>query len=143
MLEDAYVCCRVVLGHQPSRVTGFEIAPRLKSLHLKGFDASIQFSFPTANLVLFYDERPISGDQLDPVYRKIVKSSPKLLSFSYHDYAFTPRRIGLAPSHPRVTSQSIQSLSVSSSNLLRRVDVPALREVVLTNHMETIRLAMR
>ncbi|KAK0227313.1 hypothetical protein EDD85DRAFT_853304 [Armillaria nabsnona] len=136
LLTDVYLDSRPDSGSRRrdlSPITGFEIAPRLKSLHLKGLDASIRFSFPTANLVLFCDQQPVSGDQLDPVYTKIVKFSPKLLSFSYHDYAFIPRRIGLPPSHPRVTSQSIQSLSVSSPNLLRRVDVPALREVVLTN----------
>ncbi|PBK84580.1 hypothetical protein ARMGADRAFT_605869 [Armillaria gallica] len=131
LLEDAYVCCRVVLGQQPSRVTGFEIAPRLKSLRLEDIDADVQFPFPTANLVSYNDERSFAGDQLNPEYVRIFKSSPKLLSFSFHDGVTTTGHIGPPSSHPRVTSRSIQALSVSSANLLCIIDVPALREVVL------------
>ncbi|SJL12664.1 uncharacterized protein ARMOST_16095 [Armillaria ostoyae] len=131
LLEDAYVHCRAVLGQQPSRVTGFEIAPRLKSLRLDGIDADVQFPFPTANLVSYKDERSFAGDQLNPEYVRIFKSSPKLLSFSFHDSVHTTRHIGPPSSQPRVTSRSIQALSVSSATLLRIIDVPALREVVL------------
>ncbi|KAK0227315.1 hypothetical protein EDD85DRAFT_940190 [Armillaria nabsnona] len=131
LLTGAYLQCQPEAGRQPVPITAFEIAPRLKNLELKGFHPEIQIQFPTASLVSFCDGRWLAGDQFNRVYTRIVKSSPKLLSLSYHDHANVPRRITLAPSHPRVTSQSIQTLSVSSANFLGTINVPALREVVL------------
>ncbi|KAK0443290.1 hypothetical protein EV421DRAFT_543283 [Armillaria borealis] len=132
LLTDAYLQCLPEAGHHSDPITAFEIAPRLKFLRLKGFDPAVKVPFPTANLVSLSDERPFAGDQFNPVYTRIVKYSPKLLSLSYHDHANTHRRITLPPSHPRVTSLSIQTLSVSSANFLRTIYVPVLREVILT-----------
>ncbi len=131
LLTDAYLQCQPEASRQQVPITAFEIAPLLKNLELKGFHPEIQIRFPTASLVSFCDGRWFAGDQFNRVYTRIVKSSPKLLSLSYHDHANVPRRITLPPSHSRVTSQSIQTLSVSSANFLRTINVPALREVVL------------
>ncbi|KAK0458330.1 uncharacterized protein EV420DRAFT_1643220 [Desarmillaria tabescens] len=132
LLTDAYVKCWPYLENHLAPITAFEIAPRLRNLHAKGIHRQAQVIFPASNLISFYDERPFAGDLLTPEYVDIIRSSPKLLSFSYHDYAGAPVPPGLLPAHPCVISQSIQTLSVSSACFMRSVELPALREVVLT-----------
>ncbi|KAK0458354.1 uncharacterized protein EV420DRAFT_1480080 [Desarmillaria tabescens] len=132
LLTDAYVKCWSYLENHSAPITAFEIAPRLRNLHLKGIHRQAQITFPASNLISFYDERPFAGDLLTPEYVDIIRSSPKLLSFSYHNYADAPVPPGLLPAHPRVISQSIQTFSVSSACFMRSVELPALREVVLT-----------
>ncbi|KAK0186901.1 hypothetical protein F5146DRAFT_1162700 [Armillaria mellea] len=129
-LEDAHVHCHAVMGQQPSSVTGFEIAPRLKSLHLTGIADRVRFSFPTTNLISFHDERAFDKADRYAEYIRIVRSSPNLISLSVHD-----RRLHLTitphPSDSRITSESIQALSVSSATFMGMLDVPSLHEVVL------------
>ncbi len=62
LLEDAYVRCHAVLGQQSSRITGFEIAPRLKRLRPEGINVNILIPFLTANLISFIDDRLFVGD---------------------------------------------------------------------------------
>lgn len=130
-LTDVYLQCERQTDYQPVPITAFEIAPRLKNIHLKGIHPEVEILFPTANLVSFCDGRFFLGDQFNPVYTRIVKSSPKLLSLTYHNYTISSWHPTFPLPPSRVTSQSIQTLSVSSADFLRTIDVPALREVVL------------
>ncbi|KAK0230573.1 hypothetical protein IW262DRAFT_1291662 [Armillaria fumosa] len=67
-------------------IHAFEIAPSLQVLHLRGMHPKANISFPTVNLISFSDDRPWSGDRMDPEYLGAVKSALKLRSFSYIDH---------------------------------------------------------
>ncbi|KAK0433206.1 hypothetical protein EV421DRAFT_1446053 [Armillaria borealis] len=98
LLRDMdFGCCR----DPPSDdVRAFEIAPKLENLHLKGMHREANIPFPASNLVSFSDTRPFAGDQLTLTYLDVVKSAPKLLSFSYNDYGVQSLNIHPVPDPP-------------------------------------------
>ncbi|PBK60624.1 hypothetical protein ARMSODRAFT_722460 [Armillaria solidipes] len=132
LLTDVYLKCWRMTGRPSDHITAFEIAPKLRHLYLRNLHPDIRIHFPTANLVSFYDERLFGGNRRVLEYVDIVKSSLNLLSFSYHDYAYVPLPPGSQPAHPRAISQSMQTLSVSLALFMQSVELPVLREVVLT-----------
>ncbi len=123
-LTDVYVQCPPYPGHRSYPITAFEIAPKLRNIHLKGVHSNVHIFFPTVNQRSFWDDRLI------PEYVDIIKSSLNLLSFSYHNY-YEQLPYGSQLTLPIAIGQSIQTLSVSSAMFMRSVKLPALREVVL------------
>ncbi|KAK0476161.1 hypothetical protein IW261DRAFT_1595183 [Armillaria novae-zelandiae] len=125
--------------HKPPSgdIYAFEIAPKLEILHLKGMYEKANILFPTSNLVSFLDERPFAGDWLTPTYLAVVKSAPKLLSFSYHDYSDRSSNVHpvLDPLGP-VMASSLEELSASSPSFLSSLVLPSLKEVTLTTAYE-------
>ncbi|SJL11131.1 uncharacterized protein ARMOST_14534 [Armillaria ostoyae] len=134
-LRDMYIDC---IHNPPSGdIRAFEIAPKLEILHLKGMHEEANILFPASNLVSFLDARPFAGDRLTPTYLAVVKSAPKLLSFSYNDYGVQSLNIHpvLDPPSP-VMASSVEELSASSPNFLRSLVLPSLKEVTLTTMYE-------
>ncbi|KAK0447841.1 uncharacterized protein EV420DRAFT_861913 [Desarmillaria tabescens] len=128
-LRDMYLDC--FRGSPSGDIHAFEIAPRLEILHLKGMHPGARISFPTNNLVSFSDERPFAGDRRTLEYLDIVKSSPKLHSFSYNDYGGS--LISIPFTIPdKIVSESIEELSTSSPSFMRSLVLPSLKEVTLT-----------
>ncbi|PBK85643.1 hypothetical protein ARMGADRAFT_1169400 [Armillaria gallica] len=131
LLRDMYFgCCR----DPPSGdVRAFEIAPKLENLHLKGMHREASIPFPASNLVSFSDARPFAGDQLTLTYLDVVKSAPKLLSFSYNDHGVQSLlNIHPVPDPPSpVMASSVEVLSASSPSFLRSLVLPSLKKVTL------------
>ncbi|PBK69598.1 hypothetical protein ARMSODRAFT_1018980 [Armillaria solidipes] len=132
LLRDMYIdCCR----DAPSGdIRAFEIAPKLENLHLKGMHPEASIRFPITNLVSFSDARPFAGDRLTFKYLDIVKSAPKLLSFSYNDYEYAP--ISTPFSTPRVISTSVKKLSTASPTFMRSLVLPSLEDLMLTTEWD-------
>ncbi|PBK79582.1 hypothetical protein ARMGADRAFT_1069364 [Armillaria gallica] len=132
LLRDVCLkCCR----NPPSRdIRAFEIAPKLENLHLKGMHPEASICFPITNLVSFSDARPFAGDRLTFKYLDIVKSAPKLLSFSYNDYEYAP--ISTPFSTPRVISTSVEKLSTASPTFMRSLVLPSLEDLTLTTEWD-------
>ncbi|KAK0237269.1 hypothetical protein EDD85DRAFT_605236 [Armillaria nabsnona] len=132
LLRDMYFdCCR----DPPSGdVRVFEIAPKLENLHLKGMHREANIPFPASNLVSFSDARPFAGDQLTLRYLDVVKSAPKLVSFSYNDHGVQSSNIHPVPGDPPspVMTSSVEVLSASSPSFLRSLVLPSLKQVTLT-----------
>ncbi|SJL11141.1 uncharacterized protein ARMOST_14544 [Armillaria ostoyae] len=114
-------------------IHAFEIAPALEQLHLKGIHQAANIHFPTSNLVSFSDARSFAGDRLTAEYLHIIKSSPKLRSFSYNDYGVQSLDI-LPLVRPPVMSPSVEELSVSSPNFMRSLVLPSLKDVTLSTN---------
>ncbi|KAK0216331.1 hypothetical protein IW262DRAFT_211949 [Armillaria fumosa] len=137
LLRDMYFnCCR----DPPSGdFRAFEIAPKLENLHLKGMHREANIIFPTSNLISFSDIRPFAGDQLNLTYLDVVKSAPKLLSFSYNDYGVPSSNIHPVPDPPSpVIASSVEELSVSSPSFLRSLVLPSLKKVTLTTMYDPV-----
>ncbi|KAK0237037.1 hypothetical protein EDD85DRAFT_596342 [Armillaria nabsnona] len=131
LLRDMYFDCY----HNPPSgdICAFEIAPKLENLHLKGMHREANILFPASNLVSFSDVRPFAGDQLTPTYLDVVKSAPKLLSFSYNDYGVQSLNIHPVPDPPSaVIASSVEEISTSSPSFLRSLVSPSLKKVTLT-----------
>ncbi len=131
LLRDMYLDCY----HNPPSgdIRAFEIAPKLENLHLKGMHREANIPFPASNLVSFSDVRPFAGDQLTPTYLDVVKSAPKLLSFSYNDYGVQSLNIHPVPDPPSaVIASSVEEISVSSPSFMRSLVAPSLKKVTLT-----------
>ncbi|KAK0189561.1 hypothetical protein F5146DRAFT_1224649 [Armillaria mellea] len=132
LLRDMYIDC---IRNPPSgHICAFEIAPKLEILHLKGMHNEADIPFPASNLVSFSDARSFARDRLTPTYLTVVKSAPKLRSFSYNGYGMPSPNIhpvSLDPSSP-VMASSVEKLSASSSSFLRSLVLPSLKEVTLT-----------
>ncbi|KAK0189394.1 hypothetical protein F5146DRAFT_1224520 [Armillaria mellea] len=131
LLQDMYFrCCRA----PPSGdVHAFEIAPKLANLHLEGMYREANIHFPASNLVSLSDARSFAGDQLTLTYLDVVKSAPKLLSFSYNDYGVQSLNIHPASDPPSpVMASSVEELSASSPSFLRSLILPSLKKVTLT-----------
>ncbi|KAK0237068.1 hypothetical protein EDD85DRAFT_790757 [Armillaria nabsnona] len=130
-LTKMYLCCPYDLQH--GDIHAFEIAPALEQLHLKGIHQAANIHFPTSNLVSFSDARSFAGDRLTPEYLHIIKSSPKLRSFSYNDYGF--QSLNIPPFvRPPVMSPSVEELSASSPNFMRSLVLPSLKDVTLSTN---------
>ncbi|PBK71991.1 hypothetical protein ARMSODRAFT_1083311 [Armillaria solidipes] len=135
LLRDMYFDCY----HNPPSgdVRAFEIAPKLENLHLKGMHGEANIPFPASNLVSFSDARPFAGDRLTLRYLDVVKSAPKLLSFSYNDCGVQSLNIHPVPDPPSpVMASSVEELSASSPSFLRSLVLPSLKEVTLTTMYE-------
>ncbi|KAK0436770.1 hypothetical protein EV421DRAFT_2038591 [Armillaria borealis] len=135
LLRDMYFNCYY---NPPSGdIRAFEIAPKLENLHLKGMHREANILFPASNLVSFSDVRPFAGDQLTLTYLDVVKSAPKLRSFSYNDCGVPSPNIHPV-SHPPspVMASSVEELSASSPSFLRSLVLPSLKEVTLTTMYE-------
>ncbi|KAK0431931.1 hypothetical protein EV421DRAFT_1925341 [Armillaria borealis] len=111
-------------------IHAFEIAPKLEKLYFKGLPPEANIHFPVDNLVSFSDERPFAGDRWTPKYLDIIRSAPKLRSFSYNDYGIDP--ISTPFSVPSVMSRSVEELSASSPSFMRSLVLPSLKGVTLT-----------
>ncbi|PBK69589.1 hypothetical protein ARMSODRAFT_1084878 [Armillaria solidipes] len=118
---------------QHGDIHAFEIAPALEQLHLKGIHQVANIHFPTSNLVSFSDARSFAGDRLTPEYLHIIKSSPKLRSFSYNDYGVQSLDI-LPLVHPPIMSPSVEELSASSPMFMRSLVLPSLKDVTLSTN---------
>ncbi len=114
-LRDIYIYCSRA-DPQSGDIHAFEIAPKLEKLYFKGLPPEANIHFPVNNLVSFSDERPFAGDRWNPKYLDIIRSAPKLRSFSYNDYG-----VSLIPtplSAPGVMSRSVEELSASSPSFI-------------------------
>ncbi len=128
-LRDIYIYCSHA-DPQSGDIRAFEIAPKLEKLHMEGMHPDAAIPFPVDNLVSFSDQRPFAGDRWTSKYLDIIKSAPKLRSFSYNDYG-----VSLIPtpvSAPDVTSRSVEKLSASSPSFMRSLVLPSLKSVTLT-----------
>ncbi|KAK0494392.1 hypothetical protein EDD18DRAFT_1107415 [Armillaria luteobubalina] len=137
LLRDMYFdCCY----YPPSGdFRAFEIAPKLEHLHLKGMHREANILFPASNLVSFSDIRSFAGDQLTLTYLDVVKSAPKLLSFSYNDYGVQSSNIHPVPNPPSpVVASSVEELSASSPSFLRSLILPSLKKVTLTTMYDPV-----
>ncbi|KAK0447822.1 uncharacterized protein EV420DRAFT_861504 [Desarmillaria tabescens] len=115
---------------QSGDIRAFEVAPKLKKLHLNDMHPEASIRFPVANLVSFFDKRAFGGDKLTREYLDVVRLAPNLRSFSYNDYGIS--HISMPLSFPCVTSRSLTELSASSPKFLRNMELPSLREFTLT-----------
>ncbi|SJL02591.1 uncharacterized protein ARMOST_05922 [Armillaria ostoyae] len=127
-LRDAYVYCP---GENPEsgNISAFEVAPKLERLDLRGMHPDADICFQTANLISFLDARPFGGDQLTLEYLDLVKSAPKLRSFSYNDYEYS--QISTPMTFPRVMSRSVKELSTASPCFMRSLLLPSLEKFML------------
>ncbi|KAK0436783.1 hypothetical protein EV421DRAFT_1830901 [Armillaria borealis] len=130
-LTEMCLCCPYDLQH--GDIHAFEIAPALEQLYLKGIHQAANIHFPTSNLVSFSDARSFAGDRLTPEYLHIIKSSPKLRSFSYNDYGVQGLDI-LPLVRPSVMSPSVEELSTSSPMFMRSLVLPSLKDVTLSTN---------
>ncbi|KAK0476174.1 hypothetical protein IW261DRAFT_442227 [Armillaria novae-zelandiae] len=115
---------------EDSDVRVFEVAPKLERLHMYGMPPEVDILFPVTNLVSFSDARPFSGDRLTPKYLEVIKTAPRLRSFSMNDYGVNPTF--MSPLLPCVMSPSIEELSISSPSCMRSMKLPSLKKVTLT-----------
>ncbi|KAK0474663.1 hypothetical protein EDD18DRAFT_1367605 [Armillaria luteobubalina] len=129
-----YLNCADEADEPPSGdICAFEIAPKLEILHLNGMHKRAYIGFPASNLVSFSDARPFSGDWLTPTYLAIMKSAPKLLSFSYNDCGVQSLNVHPVPNPPSlVMGLSMENLSATSPSFLCSLVLPSLKEVTLT-----------
>ncbi|KAK0436767.1 hypothetical protein EV421DRAFT_1907826 [Armillaria borealis] len=118
-------------AQQSGDIGAFEVAPKLEELHLDGMHPETIIRFPVTNLVSFSDEREFAREKLTPEYLNVVKSAPKLRSFSYHDYSIQ-NPMSTPPPFPRVMARSLLELSASSPSFLRSLELPSLKEFTLT-----------
>ncbi len=136
-LREACIYCPD--GQLPSGdIDAFEVAPKLEQMHLKGMHPGANICFPVTNLVSFSDTRPFSGDRLTLEYLDVVKSAPKLRSFSYNDYG--GRLTSVPFPTPCVMSRSLEELSASSPSFIRSMILPSLTKAVLstTNDIDMV-----
>ncbi|KAK0436773.1 hypothetical protein EV421DRAFT_1106368 [Armillaria borealis] len=119
---------------QSGDIGAFEVAPKLEKLYLSHLHPEASIHFPVTNLVAFSDVRAFAGDKLTPEYLSVVKSAPKLRSFSYNDYNdySIHNQMSTPPSFPCVMSRSLIGLSASSPSFLRSMELPSLKEFMLT-----------
>ncbi|KAK0450961.1 hypothetical protein EV421DRAFT_2016051, partial [Armillaria borealis] len=115
-LRDVYIYCPDE-DPESGNISAFEIAPKLERLDLRGMHPDADIRFPTTNLISFLDARPFGGDRLTLEYLDLVKSAPKLRSFSYNDYEYS--QISTPMSFPRVMSRSVKELSTASPSFMR------------------------
>ncbi|KAK0190388.1 hypothetical protein F5146DRAFT_1044046 [Armillaria mellea] len=135
-LRDAYIYCPdddADVGCE--NISAFEVAPKLERLVLRGMHPNADIRFPTANLISFLDARPFGGDRLTPEYLDVVKSAPKLRSFSYNDY-YEFGQISTPMIFPRVTSRSVKEISTASSCFIRSLLLPSLEKFTLTTEWQ-------
>ncbi|KAK0436684.1 hypothetical protein EV421DRAFT_1830340 [Armillaria borealis] len=131
-LADMDLSCSGV--PQSGDIGAFEVAPKLEKLYLSHLHPEASIHFPVTNLVAFSDVRAFAGDKLTPEYLNVVKSAPKLRSFSYNDYSdySIHNQMSTPPSFPCVMSRSLIGLSASSPSFLRSMELPSLKEFMLT-----------
>ncbi|PBK88399.1 hypothetical protein ARMGADRAFT_1065600 [Armillaria gallica] len=136
-LEELYLTCN---GDPiPTNINAFEVAPRLKILHLENMHRSVEVRYPTANLVsLFdgrrFDGRRFSGHDVTQRYLHVIASSPNLVSFSWHHHSHIP--VSSPPYYPLITHLTLEELSASSGKLLRSLRLPALTQMALRSGHE-------
>ncbi|KAK0447843.1 uncharacterized protein EV420DRAFT_1647587 [Desarmillaria tabescens] len=132
-LINAYIYCP---GEDPEsrNISAFEVAPKLERLDLRGMHPDADIRFPTTNLISFLDARPFGGDRLTLQYLDLVKSAPKLRSFSYNDYEYC--QISTPISFPRVMSRSVKQLSTASPNFMRSLILPSLEKFMLATEWD-------
>ncbi|KAK0189541.1 hypothetical protein F5146DRAFT_1224633 [Armillaria mellea] len=114
---------------EDSDIRAFEIAPKLEKLHIYGMPREVDVFFPVTNLISLSDARPFAGDRLTPKYLDVVKTAPRLQSFSYNDYGVN--LTSTSDLLPCVTSLSIEELSTSSPSCMRSMKLPSLKEFTL------------
>ncbi|KAK0447848.1 uncharacterized protein EV420DRAFT_1712746 [Desarmillaria tabescens] len=127
LLREIYFICHRDPQPKDSDIRALEIAPKLEHLHMYGMHPGISIHFSPTNLVSFSDARPFAGDQLTPKYLDVVKTAPRLSSFSCTDYAVN--LISTLSSFPCVVSSSIEELSTSSPSCMLGMKLPSLKKV--------------
>ncbi len=132
-LRDVFIHCPDE-DPEPGNISAFEVAPKLERLDLRGMHPDADIRFPTANLISFLDARPFGGDRLTLEYLDLVKSAPKLHSFSYNDYEYS--QISAPMSFPRVTSRSVKELSTASPCFMRSLLLPSLEIFMLSTEWD-------
>ncbi|PBK65140.1 hypothetical protein ARMSODRAFT_1087548 [Armillaria solidipes] len=131
-LEELYLTCNGV--PIMTKINAFEVAPRLKILHLENMHRSAEVRFPGANLVSFFDGRRFSGHDVTQRYLHVIASSPNLVSFSWHHHSHIP--VSSPPYYPPITHPTLKELSASSGKLLRSLRLPALTQMALRSGRE-------
>ncbi|KAK0443295.1 hypothetical protein EV421DRAFT_1805956 [Armillaria borealis] len=131
-LEELYLTCEGV--PIPTNINAFEVAPRLKILHLENMHQSAEVRFPAANLVSLFDGRRFSGHDVTQKYLQDIASSPNLVSFSWHHHSHIP--VSSPPYHPLITHPTLKELSASSGKLLHSLRLPALTQMALRSGHE-------
>ncbi|PBK84591.1 hypothetical protein ARMGADRAFT_1088363 [Armillaria gallica] len=131
-LEEIYLTCHGV--PTPTNINTFEVAPRLKILHLENMHRSAEVLFPTANIVSLSDGREFSSHDVTPRYLHNIASSPNLVSFSWHHQSHIP--VSSPPYYPLITHPTFKELSALSGKLLRSLRLPALIQMALRSGYE-------
>ncbi|KAK0501829.1 hypothetical protein EDD18DRAFT_1328696 [Armillaria luteobubalina] len=128
-LEEVYLCC---WQETPplQNIDGFEIAPNLRTVHLRNMHPDAVIPFPIGNLVSFLDHRRFAEHKRPSEYLNTVASAPDLSSFSYHHYGRVPKS-GSTNSSP-VESKSLQALSASLGIFLSGLILPNLKSMTLS-----------
>ncbi|KAK0186873.1 hypothetical protein F5146DRAFT_1143255 [Armillaria mellea] len=126
-LEELYLTCNG--DPNPANINAFEVAPRLKILHLENLHRSAEVRFPGANLASLFDGRQFSGHDITQRYLHNIASSPNLVSFSWHHHSRIP--VSSPPYYPLITHPTLKELSASSGKLLHSLRLPALTQMAL------------
>ncbi|KAK0496640.1 hypothetical protein EDD18DRAFT_1163181 [Armillaria luteobubalina] len=127
-LQDMYLKCEETA--EPGNINAFEIAPKLKTLHLTDIHPEALVTFPRENLITFLDARPLSDTDRTPEHLDLIASCSNLLSFSYHHHSKIPESFGLQ--FPITRNTSVQSLSASLGKFISSLDLPALKQMTVT-----------
>ncbi len=127
-LEEIHLLCHESL--YPGWITAFEIAPKLRVVHLANFDLHEVVTFSTENLVSMYEDRPFPQEDEISEYLRVTESAQGLLSFTYHysNHEFQPD--GKKP--PLVENKSLQTLSASLGKFMSALVFPGLKSMSLT-----------
>ncbi|PBK94154.1 hypothetical protein ARMGADRAFT_1079634 [Armillaria gallica] len=110
-LEVAYLKCQ-----GPAKldvINAFEIAPKLKTLHLIDMHPEAIVLFPLDTVVTFLDTRALSNTDSPDTYLDIIASGSNLRSFSYH-HSPIPENVA------------------SLGNFLSSLDLPVLTSMTVT-----------
>ncbi|KAK0193510.1 hypothetical protein F5146DRAFT_952465 [Armillaria mellea] len=123
------------LSNDPDQgpITAFVIAPRLKTVELKGQKGETRVLLPFSQLVSYIDDSypPEPGASTAKYFLNILKKSPHLLKFHAGCYAWFPGHY--APVHPviepPIVHESLEELSSYDPAMLRSIVLPGLRVV--------------
>ncbi|KAK0490440.1 hypothetical protein IW261DRAFT_1432083 [Armillaria novae-zelandiae] len=131
-LTDLHFSC---YSSSVDTIEGFEIAPRLTNVKIRGLGPYTRFSFPWKNLVHYCDHRIPEGRAFD---LDILNKAPRLEAFESN-----VRQQILSVPTP-VFHDRLSRLSVRDSSFLDSLTLPALKEITLRpyiadeTHMDTI-----
>ncbi|KAK0206013.1 hypothetical protein DFS33DRAFT_550235 [Desarmillaria ectypa] len=118
-LTDLHFSC---YSSRVDTIEGFEIAPRLTNVKIRGLGPYTRFAFPWKNLVHYCDHRIPEGRAFD---LDILNKAPRLEAFESN-----VRQQILSVSTP-VFHDMLSRLNVRDSSFLDSLTLPALREITL------------
>ncbi|KAK0468758.1 hypothetical protein IW261DRAFT_1016755 [Armillaria novae-zelandiae] len=131
-LQHMYLMCEETA--EPGNIDAFEIAPKLKTLHLTDMHPEAIIMFPQRNLITFLDARPLSDTDRTPEQLDLIASCSNLLSFSYHHHSEIPKSFGAQ--FPITRNTSIRSLSASLAKFISSLDLPALNRMTVRSGLD-------